>query len=162
MNFGGRMYLEKLCMVRHDQETKLMNIVFENEGHELDLVLKSELLKELRNRIIEFQDHETNVEGFEEGLSRKCGEHGNNSEGFFEVYVEADLEKCSIDMKTELDAEGAFPVWLSVGNSHGRRLLLSLNVDQARQIKEMLEKFIAAEEAFSRIKKKSCNRERAV
>jgi len=162
MNFGGRMYLEKLCMVRHDQETKLMNLVFENERHELDLVLKSELLKELRNRITEFQDHETNVERFEEGLSRKRGEHGNNSEGFFEVYVEADLEKCSIDLETELDAEGAFPVWLSVGNSHGRRLLLSLNVDQARQIKEMLEKFIAAEEAFSRIKKKSCNRERAV
>jgi hypothetical protein len=154
MNVGGRLYVEKVAMVRQDEETKLKNIVFENGGCEIDLVLKAELLRELRDKIIESQDYETQVEQFEEWLSRKRGEYGKNGAGFY-LYVDADQEKCSIDLETETDAEGIFPVWISIRSSNGKCLTLGLNVDQAKQIKSELEKFIAAEEDFSRTKESS-------
>lgn len=154
MNLGGRLYVENVAMVRQDEDTKLKNIVFDNGGYEVELVLKAELLRELRDKIIGSQDHETHVEQFEEWLSRKRGEYGKNGAGFY-LYFDADHEKCSIDLETETDAEGAFPVWISIKSSNGKCLELGLDVDQARQIKEGLEKFIAAEEAFSSVKKAS-------
>ena len=162
MHFGGELSIDKVCGIRQNSITRLIDIVVENGGCELELTLKKEQLKELRNKIIEFCDEKTNQERFFEWFERKPGNYAKNKAGFLDVFISTDDEENSICMRPQTDSEGPFPACLFVKDSKGRQLELLLGVSQARAVKEKLESFIHAADSLALIKEEVCPSEKTV
>ena len=150
MQFGVEFSIGKINWIKENEETKLVDIVLENEKFDSTLNFTKDQLQILRDLINEF---------FEKGFSKASDTIRAEVEVNFNVSVDLDDGKTSVDMRSLED--DPFPAVLVVRDLRGRELHLTLNAIQAKQIKEKFERFIIADEAFSRIRKKDY-RERTV
>ena len=137
MKFLGEVNIDKVRWVKQD-EGKPIIILAENDGEELELPIKREQLEKFKGMAEEFLKGEAKPE--------------NGGNGSFNVCINADGEKVSIDLGRANILP--FPAMLIVKDTEGKGEEFHLFIDgeQARAIQEKLEKFIHVDDEFSKIK----------
>lgn len=138
MKFFGTVNIDKVRWVKRDEEDKVISILTENNGEEIDLHIGRKQLEKLKGMAEEFLKGEAKPE--------------NEKNGFFSVCVMADND----DKKVSIDLGRAdvlpFPAMLIVKNTGGEEFHLFINGIQARAIQKKLEVFIHADDEFSKIR----------
>lgn len=135
MILSGTVPVDKIRWIKQD-EGKPISILVENSGQEIELPIKREQLKKLKGMSEEFLKGEAKPE--------------NGGNGKFDVCINADGEKVSIDLGRSDVLP--FPAMLILKNTDGEEFLLFIDGAQARAIQEKLERFIHIDDEFSKIK----------